>query len=136
MAHEALFHAWSMGLRTVFTDHSLFGFADASAILTNKLVSEYSLINVDRIICVSYTRWIFTFKNTFKFYFIILYCFIFSKWHYLLLLIIIIGSFTNDSLLLWKTINFLKTNILNQNNIFIIITESNKALNLWHYGNI
>ena len=44
-----------MGLRTVFTDHSLFGFADASAILTNTLVLQYSLINVDQIICVSYT---------------------------------------------------------------------------------
>ncbi|VDD90011.1 unnamed protein product [Enterobius vermicularis] len=55
MAHEALFHAWTMGLRTVFTDHSLFGFADASAILTNKLVLQYSLANVDQIICVSFT---------------------------------------------------------------------------------
>lgn len=44
-----------MNLRTVFTDHSLFGFADASAILTNTLVLQYSLINVDQVICVSYT---------------------------------------------------------------------------------
>lgn len=56
MAHEALFNGWLIGLRTVFTDHSLFGFADASAILTNTLVLEYSLSNVDRVICVSYTR--------------------------------------------------------------------------------
>uniref|UniRef100_A0A0M3IFA4 PIGA domain-containing protein n=1 Tax=Ascaris lumbricoides TaxID=6252 RepID=A0A0M3IFA4_ASCLU len=55
MAHEGMFHGWSMGLRTVFTDHSLFGFADASAILTNKLVLQYSLANVSRVICVSYT---------------------------------------------------------------------------------
>lgn len=55
MAHEALFHGWTMGLRTVFTDHSLFGFADASAILTNKLVLQYSLANVDQIVCVSFT---------------------------------------------------------------------------------
>lgn len=55
MAHEAMFHGWCMGLRTVFTDHSLFGFADASAILTNKLVLQYSLCNVDRVICVSHT---------------------------------------------------------------------------------
>ncbi|KJH42512.1 glycosyltransferase, group 1 family protein [Dictyocaulus viviparus] len=55
MAHEAMFHGWLMGIRTVFTDHSLFGFADASAILTNTLVLQYSLANVDRIICVSYT---------------------------------------------------------------------------------
>ncbi|VDN02515.1 unnamed protein product [Thelazia callipaeda] len=55
MAHEAMIHAWCLGLRTTFTDHSLFGFADASAILMNKLVLQYSLANVDRIICVSYT---------------------------------------------------------------------------------
>ncbi|TKR76003.1 hypothetical protein L596_017214 [Steinernema carpocapsae] len=55
MAHEAMFHAWSMGIRTVFTDHSLFGFADASAILTNKLVLQYSLANVDKVVCVSHT---------------------------------------------------------------------------------
>lgn len=55
LAHEALMIGGLMGLRTVFTDHSLFGFADASAILTNTLVLQYSLINVDQIICVSYT---------------------------------------------------------------------------------
>ncbi|KHN84312.1 N-acetylglucosaminyl-phosphatidylinositol biosynthetic protein [Toxocara canis] len=55
MAHEGMFHAWCMGLATVFTDHSLFGFADSSAILTNKLLLHYSLANVSRVICVSYT---------------------------------------------------------------------------------
>ncbi|EFO85737.1 hypothetical protein CRE_01531 [Caenorhabditis remanei] len=55
LAHESLMIGGLMGLRTVFTDHSLFGFADASAILTNTLVLQYSLINVDQIICVSYT---------------------------------------------------------------------------------
>ncbi|VDK84470.1 unnamed protein product [Onchocerca ochengi] len=55
MAHEAMLHAWCLGLRTTFTDHSLFGFADASAILMNKLVLQYSLANVNRVICVSYT---------------------------------------------------------------------------------
>uniref|UniRef100_A0A1I7X3U9 PIGA domain-containing protein n=1 Tax=Heterorhabditis bacteriophora TaxID=37862 RepID=A0A1I7X3U9_HETBA len=55
MAHEAIFNGWLMGLRTIFTDHSLFGFADASAILTNTLVLQYSLANADRVICVSYT---------------------------------------------------------------------------------
>ncbi|VDK85074.1 unnamed protein product [Litomosoides sigmodontis] len=55
MAHEAMIHAWCLGLRTTFTDHSLFGFADASAILINKLVLQYSLVNVNRVICVSYT---------------------------------------------------------------------------------
>uniref|UniRef100_A0AC34FZG9 Phosphatidylinositol N-acetylglucosaminyltransferase n=1 Tax=Panagrolaimus sp. ES5 TaxID=591445 RepID=A0AC34FZG9_9BILA len=55
MAHESMFHAWCLGIHTVFTDHSLFGFADASAILTSKLLLQYSLINVDQTICVSYT---------------------------------------------------------------------------------
>ncbi|CAI5440611.1 unnamed protein product [Caenorhabditis angaria] len=55
LAHESLMIGSLMGLRTVFTDHSLFGFADASAILVNTLVLKYSLVNVDQVICVSYT---------------------------------------------------------------------------------
>ena len=43
-----------MGIRTVFTDHSLFGFDDAASILTNKLMVG-SLKNVDAVICVSHT---------------------------------------------------------------------------------
>ena len=43
-----------MGLRTVFTDHSLFGFADAASILTNKLL-KFALSDVDHSICVSHT---------------------------------------------------------------------------------
>ena len=39
---------------TVFTDHSLFGFADMSAIVTNTFL-RYSLANTDRCICVSHT---------------------------------------------------------------------------------
>ncbi|OXB65498.1 hypothetical protein ASZ78_008529 [Callipepla squamata] len=54
MAHDALFHAKIMGLRTVFTDHSLFGFADVSSVLTNKLLTV-SLCDTNHIICVSYT---------------------------------------------------------------------------------
>lgn len=54
MAHESILHAHHMGVRTVFTDHSLFGFDDAASILTNKLL-EAALRNVDRVICVSYT---------------------------------------------------------------------------------
>ena len=37
MAHEAIMHARTMGYPVVFTDHSLFGFADASSILVNKV---------------------------------------------------------------------------------------------------
>ncbi len=39
MAHEAIMHARTMGFKTVFTDHSLFGFADASSILVNKVTA-------------------------------------------------------------------------------------------------
>ncbi|KAH9943384.1 transferase [Epithele typhae] len=54
LAHEAILHAHHMGVRTVFTDHSLFGFDDAASILTNKLL-EAALRNVDAAICVSHT---------------------------------------------------------------------------------
>lgn len=54
LCHEAILHARTMGLRTVFTDHSLFGFADAASILTNKLL-KFTLSDVDHIICVSHT---------------------------------------------------------------------------------
>ena len=54
LAHEALFHGSLLGLRTVFTDHSLFGFADASAVVTNTFL-KYSLANCGHCICVSHT---------------------------------------------------------------------------------
>ena len=38
MANEAILHARTMGYKVVFTDHSLFGFADLSSILTNKVL--------------------------------------------------------------------------------------------------
>lgn len=43
-----------MGLPCTFTDHSLFGFADTSSILTNKLL-KLTLSDVDNVICVSNT---------------------------------------------------------------------------------
>lgn len=52
--YQALFIGALLGLRTVFTDHSLFGFADASAIVTNTFL-QYSLANTDHCICVSHT---------------------------------------------------------------------------------
>ena len=55
MCQEAIMHANTIGLKTVFTDHSLFGFADVSSILTNKLL-EFTLTDVDHVICVSNTR--------------------------------------------------------------------------------
>ena len=54
LAHEALFVASLLGLGTVFTDHSLFGFADASAIVTNTIL-KHTMANTDHCICVSHT---------------------------------------------------------------------------------
>ncbi|KAA1465916.1 transferase [Dentipellis sp. KUC8613] len=54
LGHEGILHAHLLGAHTVFTDHSLFGFADAASILTNKLL-EATLRNVDAAICVSHT---------------------------------------------------------------------------------
>lgn len=38
----------------MFTDHSLFGFADVSSVLTNKLLTV-TLCDTNHIVCVSYT---------------------------------------------------------------------------------
>ncbi|KAK6458978.1 uncharacterized protein RJT20DRAFT_148685 [Scheffersomyces xylosifermentans] len=54
LCHEAIFHGRTMGMKTVFTDHSLFGFADVSSILGNKLL-KFSLSDVGHVICVSHT---------------------------------------------------------------------------------
>lgn len=52
LCHEALLHARTMGLATVFTDHSLFQFSNLPAIHLNKLM-RFSLADVSRVICVS-----------------------------------------------------------------------------------
>jgi len=57
LGQEAILHAHHLGVRTVFTDHSLFGFEDAASILTNKLLAA-ALKNVDAVICVSHTGWV------------------------------------------------------------------------------
>lgn len=54
LCHEAMFHAGTMGIKTCFTDHSLFGFADAASIHINKVL-VWSLRTVDQVICVSNT---------------------------------------------------------------------------------
>ncbi|KAJ7753738.1 transferase [Mycena metata] len=54
LGHEGILHSHLLGVRSVFTDHSLFGFDDAASILTNKLMAG-SLKNVDAVICVSHT---------------------------------------------------------------------------------
>lgn len=54
LAHEAMQIAGLMGLRAVFTDHSLFGFADLSAVVTNKFLQMGSSF-CNHYICVSHT---------------------------------------------------------------------------------
>jgi phosphatidylinositol glycan class A protein len=54
LCHEAILHAKTMNLKACFTDHSLFGFADVSSILTNKLL-KFTLSDVNHVICVSHT---------------------------------------------------------------------------------
>jgi phosphatidylinositol N-acetylglucosaminyltransferase subunit A len=54
LCHEAILHAKTMNMKACFTDHSLFGFADASSILTNKLL-KFTLSDVNHVICVSHT---------------------------------------------------------------------------------
>lgn len=54
LALEVTLHGATIGIKTVFTDHSLFGFADASAVITNKLLN-ISLSFANHVICVSHT---------------------------------------------------------------------------------
>ncbi|KAJ3225583.1 Pyruvate kinase [Clydaea vesicula] len=54
MCHEAILHARTLGLKAIFTDHSLFGFEDLSSILTNKLL-KFTLSDINHVICVSHT---------------------------------------------------------------------------------
>ncbi|KAF0977161.1 hypothetical protein FDP41_003814 [Naegleria fowleri] len=54
MCNQALCHAKTMGLKTFFTDHSLFGFGDHGGMHINK-VSRLVLSEVDHVICVSHT---------------------------------------------------------------------------------
>ncbi|XP_042023225.1 phosphatidylinositol N-acetylglucosaminyltransferase subunit A-like [Salvia splendens] len=54
LCHEALMHARTMGYRVVFTDHSLYGFADVGSIHMNKVL-QFTLADVSQAICVSHT---------------------------------------------------------------------------------
>ncbi|XP_059620300.1 phosphatidylinositol N-acetylglucosaminyltransferase subunit A [Phlebotomus argentipes] len=53
LAHEMMLVASLLDLRVVFTDHSLFGFADLSAVVTNKFL-QISLCSCNHCICVSH----------------------------------------------------------------------------------
>lgn len=54
LAHEAMQIGVLMGTKAIFTDHSLFGFADLSAVVTNKFL-QISLAFCNHCICVSHT---------------------------------------------------------------------------------
>jgi phosphatidylinositol N-acetylglucosaminyltransferase subunit A len=54
LAYEAVLWARTLGLRAVFTDHSIIGFHDASNILMNKIL-KFSLADAHAVICVSHT---------------------------------------------------------------------------------
>jgi len=54
MSNEALLMASALGLQTVYSDHSLFGFADLASVHINKVL-RFTLSNVDACICVSHT---------------------------------------------------------------------------------
>lgn len=54
LCHEALMHARTMGYTVVFTDHSLYGFADMGSIHMNKVL-QFTLADVALAICVSHT---------------------------------------------------------------------------------
>lgn len=53
IAHEVMFHAKTLGINTVFTDHSLFGFNYIGARI-HKQVVKLSLLQCNHIICVSH----------------------------------------------------------------------------------
>ena len=52
LALEVMVHTACLNLRSVFTDHSLFGFSDLSAVITNSLL-KLCLHMCDHVICVS-----------------------------------------------------------------------------------
>lgn len=54
LAHEASLAARCLGVPVVFTDHSLFGFADVGSIAANKAL-KFSLAGLRHAICVSHT---------------------------------------------------------------------------------
>jgi phosphatidylinositol glycan class A protein len=54
MANEAITYASELGLPSVYTDHSLFGFNDIASIILNRVL-KVTMSTVGRVICVSYT---------------------------------------------------------------------------------
>jgi phosphatidylinositol glycan class A protein len=54
LANESIAYAAEMGLASVYTDHSLFGFDDLASVILNR-VMKATLSTVNAIICVSHT---------------------------------------------------------------------------------
>ncbi|CAB9510779.1 Phosphatidylinositol N-acetylglucosaminyltransferase GPI3 subunit [Seminavis robusta] len=54
LANESVAYGSAMGLATVYTDHSLFGFNDVASVILNRVL-QTSLSTVDAAICVSHT---------------------------------------------------------------------------------
>ncbi|SBT33002.1 phosphatidylinositol N-acetylglucosaminyltransferase subunit A, putative [Plasmodium ovale wallikeri] len=55
LAHQFILHAKSLGIKTIYTDHSLYSFSDKGCIHVNKLL-KYCMNDVDHSICVSHTN--------------------------------------------------------------------------------
>ncbi|SPJ10734.1 phosphatidylinositol N-acetylglucosaminyltransferase subunit A, putative [Plasmodium sp. DRC-Itaito] len=55
LAHQFILHAKSLGIKTIYTDHSLYSFSDKGCIHVNKLL-KYCINDVDHSICVSHTN--------------------------------------------------------------------------------
>lgn len=51
---EGIFHARTLGVKVVFTDHSLFGLGNMAEIWGNKMLKG-CLSDVEAVICVSHT---------------------------------------------------------------------------------
>ena len=54
LANEAITYASELGLASVYTDHSLFGFNDIASIILNRVL-KVTMSTVGRVICVSHT---------------------------------------------------------------------------------
>lgn len=54
LTNECILYARTMGYKTCYTDHSLFGFADIASIHINKALMA-TLSDIDHVICVSHT---------------------------------------------------------------------------------
>jgi phosphatidylinositol N-acetylglucosaminyltransferase subunit A len=54
MGNESIVYASMMGIATIYTDHSLFGFSDIASVILNRVL-QTTLCTIDAAICVSHT---------------------------------------------------------------------------------